>query len=80
MDITPARRIELADKLGISEQYLYQCLTGRKNMNPAEAVRIEAETRREITRQMLCQHTWRGIWPDLARRHDRRATKTKAEA
>lgn len=64
--MTPERRRELAALAGVHEQYLYQCLTGRRDMNPAEARRIEDETNGEITRQMLCQKTWPGIWPELA--------------
>ena len=55
-----------ASKLGMSEQYLYQCLTGRRDMGPAEARRLEQESGGALTRQMLCQRTWRGIWPELA--------------
>jgi len=64
-EITPEQRRFWAEKLGASEQYLYQCLTGRRDMNPAEALRIETESAGVLTRQMLCQKTWRGIWPDL---------------
>jgi DNA-binding transcriptional regulator YdaS (Cro superfamily) len=55
----------LADKLGINEQYLYQCLTGRRDMSPAEAMRVETESGGELTRSMLCQRTYAAIWPDL---------------
>lgn len=61
--ITPSRRRELAAKLGINEQYLYQCLTARRDMDPAEAVRIEDATDKEITRYMLCQKRGHLIWP-----------------
>ena len=64
--ITPARRRELAVLHGLSEQYLYQCLTGRRDMAPSEAVRVEDLTSGEITRQMLCQKTHSRIWPELA--------------
>lgn len=63
--LTPSERREWAEKLAINEQYLYQCLTGRRDMNPTEARRIEDESQGAITRQMLCQKTWEGIWPDL---------------
>lgn len=63
--ITPPRRRELAAKVGVHEQYLYQCLTGRRDMNPTEARRIETDTDGELSRQMLCQKTWHGIWPEL---------------
>jgi DNA-binding transcriptional regulator YdaS (Cro superfamily) len=64
--ISPDRRRQLAELVGAHEQYLYQCLTGRRDMNPTEARRIETETGGELTRQMLCQKTWQGIWPELA--------------
>ena len=63
--ITPERRREVAALVGVNEQYLYQCLTGRRDMNPAEARRLEDQTNGELNRQMLCQKTWRGIWPEL---------------
>lgn len=63
--ITPEERKRLAEQLGLNEQYLYQCLTGRREMKPAEAMRAEQETQRKLTRQMLCQKTCRAIWPDL---------------
>lgn len=66
LEITPSRRRALAIKVGASEQYLYQCLTGRRDMGPVEAQRIERETGGELTRQMLCQKTFAGIWPELA--------------
>ena len=74
VEITPAQRREIAARVGVHEQYLYQCLTGRRDMNPAEARRVESESGGLLTRQMLCQKTWRGIWPELAGR------KKKAEA
>ena len=63
--ITAARRRQLAEKLRVSEQYLYQCLTGRREMGPAEAMRLETESGGELTRVMLCQKTHAAIWPDL---------------
>lgn len=65
-EITPEKRKLLAGKLKISEQYLYQCLTGRRDMGPVEARRVEKESDGVLTRQMLCQKTWMGIWPELA--------------
>ena len=63
--ITPAIRKRIAARLGISEQYLYQCLTGRRDMNPAEARRVERETESEVRRWDICQKTWHLIWPEL---------------
>jgi len=64
-EITPEKRKLLAEKLQLSEQYLYQCLTGRRDMGPIEARRVETESDGVLTRKMLCQKTWRGIWPEL---------------
>lgn len=64
--ITPKERQAWAIKLAINEQYLYQCLTGRRDMGPTEARRVEVESGGVLTRQMICQKTWQGIWPELA--------------
>lgn len=64
-EITPQARRRLAAATGASEPYLYQCLTGRRDMNPAEAMRLETETDGELKRWALCQRTWHLIWPDL---------------
>ena len=72
--ITPEQRRYWAEKLGgLNEQYLYQCLTGRRDMNPGEARRIERDSGGVITRQMLCQKTWQEIWPELALQQESRA-------
>jgi DNA-binding transcriptional regulator YdaS (Cro superfamily) len=65
--ITPERRRELAQKLRINEQYLYQCLTGRRNMSAEEASRLEIASAGELSRKDLCQGNWRRIWPELTR-------------
>lgn len=62
---TPEFRKRIAGLTGIDEQYLYQCLTGRRDMNPAAALKAEVDSNGEVTRQMLCQKTYSGIWPDL---------------
>lgn len=64
--LNPEQRRSVASQVGVHEQYLYQCLTGRRDMNPAEARRIEEATKGLVTRKMLCQNTWSGIWPELA--------------
>lgn len=63
--ITATERKRLAELLSLNEQYLYQCLTGRREMDPAVAMRAETETAGAIKRQMVCQKTFKGIWPDL---------------
>jgi DNA-binding transcriptional regulator YdaS (Cro superfamily) len=49
----------------MNEQYLYQCLTGRREMSAWEAVRIEQETDGRVSRKMVCQGSWKAIWPEL---------------
>ena len=64
-EITAARRRQLAELHKVNEQYLYQCLTGRRDMGPAEARRLEMATGGELKRSMLCQKTYADIWPEL---------------
>ena len=63
--ITANERRSLAEQVGINEQYLYQCLTGRRDMSATEAVRLEQETNGRLDRKMVCQGSWRAIWPEL---------------
>jgi DNA-binding transcriptional regulator YdaS (Cro superfamily) len=63
--ITPDDRRRLAALTGIDEQYLYQCLRGLRDMNPTAARKAEIDSSGELTRQMLCQKTYAGIWPEL---------------
>ena len=63
--LTAQQRQELAEKVGLNEQGLYQCLSGRRDMSPAEAIRVEAASGGTVTRQMLCQGTWAKIWPEV---------------
>lgn len=63
--IQPSERKEWAARLRLNEQYLYQCLTGRREMKSSTAKRIEDESKGAITRKMLCQKTWPDIWPEL---------------
>ncbi len=58
-------RQEIAAQMGLNEQYIYQCLTGRRNMKPIQASAIEKLTKGAITRKMVCRTTWQGIWPEL---------------
>lgn len=65
MNMTATERADLAAKVRVSEQYLYQCLSGRKSMNAAEAVRIEQESGRAVMRWDLRPADWHRIWPEL---------------
>lgn len=62
--MTPQERKELAAKVGVNEQYLYQCLTGRRDMDPVEAIRIERDSGGRVTRFDLCRRRGADIWPE----------------
>lgn len=64
--ISSSQRSEIAQKAQVSEQYLYQCLTGRRDMKAKEAVRIERVTGIGGLRFQLCQREGKDIWPELA--------------
>ena len=78
--MTPARRRELAHIHGLNEQYLYQLLTGKRDMKPIEAMRLETDSGGELTRQMLCQSTFSAVWPELAEPMKEAETAAKASA
>jgi DNA-binding transcriptional regulator YdaS (Cro superfamily) len=63
---TPEQRRRFAAAVGKNEQYIYQCLTGLRNMSPSLARQIEDKFPGEVSRKDLCQDTWRSIWPELA--------------
>ena len=76
--LSPQDRRRLAEAHCIHEQYLYQCLTGRRDMSPVEARRIEADSGGELTRQMLCTKTWMHIWPELVGADAARETQSES--
>lgn len=51
--------------MSIDEQYLYQCLTRRRQMSAAEAFRVERESGGQVKRWSLRWADWHLIWPDL---------------
>lgn len=63
--LTAPERIVVAQQLEMSEQYLYQCLSGRRAMDPAQAVRIEQHLQGRVRRWQLRQRDWHLIWPEL---------------
>jgi len=63
--VTPTERAEIAATVGMNEQYLYQCITGRKAMKPTEAVRVERMSRGRLRRQDLRPNDYWEVWPDL---------------
>jgi DNA-binding transcriptional regulator YdaS (Cro superfamily) len=64
MSIPASERREIAAELKINDQYLYQCLTGRRDMDPRDAVRVERATRKKLTRRQL-RRDWHLVWPEL---------------
>jgi DNA-binding transcriptional regulator YdaS (Cro superfamily) len=70
---TPKERRQIAIETGVDEQYLYQCLTGRRDMKPGKAREIEEKLKGAVTRMDLCQKTWKEIWPELDQRKGVRA-------
>ena len=65
MDITASERRELAELVKVDEQYLYQCLSGRKDMKVHEAVRVERESGLRLRRWHLRRNDWWLNWPEL---------------
>lgn len=63
--ISPEERRRLAAQLGCNERFLYQCLTGRNAMDPADAVRAEQVTGGRLKRPQLRRKDWHLIWPEL---------------
>lgn len=63
--LSAPERIAVAQALEMSEQYLYQCLSGRRAMDPAQAVRIERHLDGRVRRWQLRQADWHLIWPEL---------------
>ena len=77
---TLVERRRLAEKYGLSEPYLYQCLTGKKGMKPREAVRVEAQTGGELTRRHLRPRDWWLIWPELVTKKHPAPVQAEASA
>lgn len=63
--ISPRERAQIAEAVAIDDQYLYQCLTGRKDMKPKEAVRVERESGGRLRRWHLRRNDWHETWPEL---------------
>lgn len=66
--MTASERKQIADELGESEQYLYQCMTGRASMRPAKAVDLERRSAGRLTvGQLSPDVVWRRVpdpdWP-----------------
>jgi hypothetical protein len=73
----PARRAEIADQLGIDEQYLYQLGRNLATASPALARKWNAIDP-EATLQDLRPNDWQGIWPELIGTDSNPAPEAKA--
>jgi DNA-binding transcriptional regulator YdaS (Cro superfamily) len=60
----PHDRRRIAEKVGIGADYLYQCMTGKRDIDPTEAIRIERETEGEVSRFDVCTKRGAQIWPE----------------
>lgn len=76
--ILPRERAVLAQRIGCSDQYLYQCLTRRRDMDATEAARAEVLTNGRLTRSML-RRDWRETWPELADSRPRKSRQGGSE-
>ena len=65
MTIPASERMEIARACGLSEQFLYQCLTGRRSMDPADAVRAERASSGRVRRWHVRSKDSHEIWPEL---------------
>lgn len=65
-DLPPAdERARLAAQMAINPTYLYQLVTGRREMDPADAVLLERRSGLRIRRWHLRRRTWHLVWPEL---------------
>lgn len=63
--LNPKERDALAEELGIDRFYLYQLLSGRREMEPRAAVRLERLSGHRLRRWQLRAKTWHETWPEL---------------
>jgi len=65
-EFSAEERSAIVEKTGVNAAYLYQCLSGRKDMKPADAVRVEREAGIVGLRLALRRRDGGEIWPELA--------------
>lgn len=68
VNMQPAQRIALAAEIGINEQYLYQCFTGRRQTPAERCPDIERATKGSVTcEQLRPDVSWQRVrdkaWP-----------------
>lgn len=65
MDIpSPADRQAAAELAGLNAQYLYQCLTRRRDMDALKAAELERLSAGRVRRWQV-RRDWHLIWPEL---------------
>ena len=62
--LEPADRRAIAVACGLNPQYLYQCLTRRRDMDPRQAAALERRSAGRVRRWHVCRD-WHLIWPEL---------------
>lgn len=62
--IEAAERNAIALKAGINSQYLYQCLTRRRDMDARQAAQLERVSNGRVRRWHL-RRDWALVWPEL---------------
>lgn len=76
-EIAASDRHRLAEAIGVNEQYLYQCLTGRRSFPVERVMPIESAARRlgipGLTRREMRPNDWALHWPELATQHSQAA-------
>lgn len=65
IEMTAAERQRVAAAVGLDEQYLYQCLSGRRAVPIHHCLPIEQATDGRVSRRDLRPKDWHRIWPDL---------------
>lgn len=60
------RQVSLAEKIGLSSNYLSQIVNGRRPLPIKYCARIEQATNGQVTRRDLRPDDWHEIWPELA--------------
>lgn len=65
IDVDATKRRLISERVGLNEQYLYQCLTGRRVAPAERCASIEQASEGAVTRRDLRPADWWLIWPEL---------------
>jgi DNA-binding transcriptional regulator YdaS (Cro superfamily) len=53
LEITAAKRADIAERVGLHEQYLYQCFSGRRSLPTEHCPAVERATAGDVTCEAL---------------------------